>query len=76
MKLLLIKDIMTTDIKYFTPSEARKTLPLVKNIVKDMAKMKKYIEDDVRVSYSIVKQRESLKNFIDSLIVQKNVEIF
>jgi hypothetical protein len=27
---------MTTDIKYFTPLEARKTLPLVKKIVKDI----------------------------------------
>ena len=27
---------MTTDIKYFTPIEARRTLPLVKKIVKDI----------------------------------------
>jgi len=27
---------MTTDTKYFTPSEARNTLPLVKKIVKDI----------------------------------------
>ena len=27
---------MTTDIKYFTPLKARKTLPLVKKIVKDI----------------------------------------
>ena len=27
---------MTTDIKYFTPAEARRTLPLVKNIVQDI----------------------------------------
>ena len=27
---------MTTDIKYFTPAEARRTLPLVKKIVRDI----------------------------------------
>ena len=27
---------MTTETKYFTPTEARKTLPLVKNIVRDI----------------------------------------
>ena len=27
---------MTTDLKYFTPSEAKKTLPLVSKIVKDI----------------------------------------
>ena len=27
---------MTTDTKYFTPAEARRTLPLVKKIVKDI----------------------------------------
>jgi hypothetical protein len=51
---------MTTDIKYFTPSEARRTLPLVKKIVKDILESSKEmrliaedigsaVEDDPRI---------------------------
>ena len=51
---------MTTVIKYFTPAEARKTLPLVKNIVRDILQATREIrligeelgediEDDPRV---------------------------
>lgn len=36
MPRLKIGLLMTTEIKYFTPAEARKTLPLVKNIVRDI----------------------------------------
>ncbi len=51
---------MTTEIKYFTPADARKTLPLVKNIVRDILQTTREmrliaeevnngIEDDVRI---------------------------
>lgn len=51
---------MTTETKYFTPEEARKTLPLVKNIVRDILQTTRdmrlmadgldiVIEDDARI---------------------------
>ena len=51
---------MTTEIKYFTPAEARKTLPLVKNIVRDILLVTREmrliaeeinggLEDDIRI---------------------------
>jgi hypothetical protein len=51
---------MTTEIKYFTPAEARKTLPLVKNIVRDILlatremrliaeEINGGLEDDIRI---------------------------
>ena len=51
---------MTTETKYFTPAEARKTLPLVKNIVRDILQATREmrliaeeinsgIEDDLRI---------------------------
>ena len=51
---------MTTEIKYFTPADARKTLPLVKNIVRDILQVTREmrliaeevnngIEDDIRI---------------------------
>jgi hypothetical protein len=51
---------MTTEIKYFTPADARKTLPLVKNIVRDILETTREmrliaeevnngIEDDIRI---------------------------
>ncbi|MCU0343709.1 MAG: DUF2203 domain-containing protein [Ignavibacterium sp.] len=51
---------MTTEIKYFTPAEARKTLPLVKNIVRDILlatremrliaeEINDGLEDDIRI---------------------------
>ncbi|MCL4278719.1 MAG: DUF2203 family protein [Ignavibacteriaceae bacterium] len=41
---------MTTELKYFTPSEAKKTLPLVKKIVQDIldsSKEMRLIADDI-----------------------------
>lgn len=51
---------MTTELKYFTPADARKTLPLVKNIVRDILhatremrliaeEVNNGIEDDIRI---------------------------
>jgi len=51
---------MTTEIKYFTPADARKTLPLVKNIVRDILQTTREmrliaeevnngIEDDIKI---------------------------
>lgn len=51
---------MTTELKYFTPADARKTLPLVKNIVRDILQTTREmrliaeevnngIEDDIRI---------------------------
>lgn len=51
---------MTTETKYFTPAEARKTLPLVKNIVRDILQTTRemrliaeeiggHVEDDERI---------------------------
>ena len=51
---------MTTETKYFTPAEARKTLPLVRNIVRDILQTTREmrliaeeieagIEDDLRI---------------------------
>lgn len=51
---------MTTEIKYFTPADAHKTLPLVKNIVRDILQATREmrliaeevnngIEDDIRI---------------------------
>jgi hypothetical protein len=51
---------MTTEIKYFTPADARKTLPLVKNIVRDILETTREmrliaeevnngIEEDIRI---------------------------
>lgn len=51
---------MTTELKYFTPADARRTLPLVKNIVRDILQATREmrlvaeevnngIEDDIRI---------------------------
>ncbi|MDY0082678.1 MAG: DUF2203 domain-containing protein [Ignavibacteriaceae bacterium] len=51
---------MTTETKYFTPAEARKTLPLVRNIVRDILQttremrliadeVSEKVEDDERI---------------------------
>jgi len=65
---------MTTDIKYFTPVEARKTLPLVKNIVRDILQATREIrliademggsvEDDPRIK----KLASNVTGFLEEL---------
>lgn len=65
---------MTTETKYFTPAEARKTLPLVKNIVRDILNTTREmrlvaeeisggIEDDVQIK----KLASDVNGFLEEL---------
>lgn len=65
---------MTTETKYFTPAEARKTLPLVKNIVRDILDTTREmrlvaeeinggIEDDMRIK----KLASDVNGFLEEL---------
>ncbi len=65
---------MTTETKYFTPAEARKTLPLVKNIVRDILNTTREmrlvaeeinggIEDDMRIK----KLASDVNGFLEEL---------
>ena len=65
---------MTTETKYFTPAEARKTLPLVKNIVRDILNTTREmrlvaeeisggIEDDIRIK----KLASDVNGFLEEL---------
>jgi hypothetical protein len=65
---------MTTDIKHFTPSEARKTLPLVKKIVKDildtsreMRLVAEEAEGDVEKDPRITKMASEIEGFMAEL---------
>jgi hypothetical protein len=65
---------MTTDLKYFTPSEAKKTLPLVKKIVKDildtsreMRLVADEIGGDVEKDPRIQKLADDIENFMKEL---------
>jgi hypothetical protein len=65
---------MTTETKYFTPAEARRTLPLVKKIVKDilntsreMRLLAEEIESDVEKSPQIQKLADDIENFMAEL---------
>jgi hypothetical protein len=62
------------EIKYFTPYEAKRTLPLVKQIVKDiLAKTKEIkaiadeIDGDIREHPEIVNLLEQLNNYLQEL---------
>ena len=65
---------MTTDIKYFTPAEARNTLPLVRKIVKDIldtSREMRMIADEIggRVEKDprIQKMADDIENFMMEL---------
>lgn len=66
---------MTTATKYFTPAEARNTLPLVKKIVKDILDTSREMRliaeelDDEFIKYDpqIKKMAEDINNFISEL---------
>jgi hypothetical protein len=65
---------MTTETKYFTPAEARRTLPLVKKIVKDILdtsrEMRLYAEDlgdNVYDNPTLKKMAGQVNNFMVEL---------
>jgi hypothetical protein len=65
---------MTTEIKHFTPSEAKRTLPLVKRIVKDIldtSKEMRLLADDlggeIKDNPVIGKMADDVHNFIEEI---------
>ncbi|HSR16646.1 MAG TPA: DUF2203 family protein, partial [Ignavibacteriaceae bacterium] len=65
---------MTTEIKHFTPSEAKKTLPLVKRIVKDIldtSKEMRLLADDlggeIKDNPVIGKMADDVHSFIEEI---------
>lgn len=65
---------MSTEIKYFTPSEAKKTLPLVKKIVSDILSTAKEIkllaeesEGDVQNNPQFIKLINEVNSFLKEL---------
>jgi len=65
---------MTTELKYFTPAEARKTLPLVRKIVKDIldsSREMRLIADEiggqVEKDPRIQKMADSIEDFMQEL---------
>lgn len=65
---------MSTEIKYFTPSEAKKTLPLVKKIVSDILSTAKEIkllaeesEGDVQNDPQFIKLINEVNSFLKEL---------
>ncbi len=65
---------MSTEIKYFTPNEAKKTLPLVKKIVNDILSTAKEIkliaeefEGDVQNDPQFIKLVNEMNSFLKEL---------
>jgi len=65
---------MTTETKHFTPSEARKTLPLVRNIVRDilqatreMRLIAEEVEGKVEENERIKKLADDVTGFLEEL---------
>jgi hypothetical protein len=65
---------MTTETKYFTPAEARRTLPLVKKIVKDildtsreMRLLAEELKDKVESDPDIQKLGADIESFLSEL---------
>jgi hypothetical protein len=65
---------MTTEIKHFTPSEAKRTLPLVKRIVKDIldtSKEMRLLADDlggeIKDNPVIGKMADDVHSFIEEI---------
>ena len=65
---------MTTETKYFTPTEARKTLPLVKKIVKDildtsreMRLIADEVDGEIQNDPRIEKMAADIEDFMEEL---------
>ena len=65
---------MPEEIKYFTPKEAQKTLPLVRKIVEDILKEGReikqiagVIKSDIQENEHIKAKVEVIKNYVDEL---------
>jgi hypothetical protein len=64
---------MTTDIKYFTPAEARKTLPLVRKIVKDIldtSREMRLIADEIGTSVEKDPRIQKLAGNIEGFMLE------
>ena len=64
---------MTTDLKYFSPSEAKKTLPLVKKIVKDIldtSREMRLIADEIGTKVESDPRIQKLADNIEGFMVE------
>ncbi len=58
---------MTTETKHFTPSEARKTLPLVRNIVRDILQTTREMRLSAEEVEGKVEEDERIKKLADDV---------